>query len=225
MTSFKLIVPSGQPGEWHRLDCLNWEAGWPYKPLVEFRLWHSEGSGATGEPTLHLEYRVEEQSVRAMETRDGHDVYKDSCVEFFFQPLPDDPHYYNFEFNAIGTMVCSWRTGRLDPEDAPAEVLASVKREAGKTRCGRMVFAPSVEGSRVGFEEKPSKGPWMLRADIPVSALWRSGLRSFSGLRARGNFYKCGDALKVPHFVTFAPIDTVKPDYHRPEFFTELEFE
>ena len=199
-----LKVPFGQPGEWHRLDCLNWEAGWPYKPLVEFRLWH------TGD-VLHLEYRVDEQAVRAVETRDGHDVYQDSCVEFFFQPLPDDPHYYNFEFNAIGTMVCSWRTGRMDPEDAPAEVLASVKRETSLK-------------SHVGFEERPADGPWSLRADIPVEALWRSGIRSFSGLRARGNFYKCGDALKVPHFVTFAPIDTARPDYHRPEFFTELEF-
>ena len=213
----KLVVPFGQPGEWQRLDCLNWPAEWPYKPLVEFRLWHSGD-------VLHLEYKVEEQGIRAVETSDGHDVYMDSCVEFFFQPHPEDPHYYNFEFNAIGTMVCSWRTGRNDPEHAPAKVLASVKREVGKTRCGRLVFAPSVEGSRVGFNEKPAKGPWVLRADIPASALWHSGLESFSGLKARGNFYKCGDGLKVPHFVTFAPIDTPKPDYHRPEFFTELEF-
>lgn len=200
-----LKVPFGKPGDWHRLDCLNWEAGWPYKPLVEFRIWH------TGN-VLHLEYRVDEQSVRAVETSDGHDVHRDSCVEFFFQPLMDDPHYYNFEFNAVGTMVLSWRTGRFDPEHASAEVLASVKRET------------SIK-SRAGFEERPATGPWALRADIPVEALWRSGIRSFSGLHARGNFYKCGDALKVPHFVTFAPIDTAKPDYHRPEFFTDLEFE
>ena len=209
-----LKVPFGKPGEWHRLDCLNWEAGWPYKPLVEFRLWH------TGD-VLHLEYRVDEQTVRAVETSDGHDVYKDSCVEFFFQPLTDDPHYYNFEFNAAGTMVCSWRTGRMDPEDAPAEVLASVKREVA---LDGGAFASSQEGNRVGFEERPASGPWSLRAEIPVEALWRSGIRSFAGLRARGNFYKCGDGLKVPHFVTFAPIDTATPDYHRPEFFTELEF-
>ena len=206
----KLIVPKGRPSEAHKLDCLNWPAEWPYKPEVEFRIWHSGD-------VLHLEYKVCEQGIRAVETRDGHDVYMDSCVEFFFQPRPEDPHYYNFEFNAIGTMVLSWRTGRLDPEHAPADVLASVRREA----CGK----PSVEGSRKGFEEKASEGPWTLHADIPAKALWRSGLDSFDGLRARGNFYKCGDGLAVPHFVTFAPISTPKPDYHRPEFFTELEFE
>ena len=210
-----LKVPLGQPGPWHSLEFLNWEAGWPYKPEVAFRIWHS-GS------VLHLEYKVKEQSIRAVETHDGSDVYKDSCVEFFFQPLPDDPHYYNFEFNAAGTMVLSWRTGRMDPEHASPEVLASVKREVAIEDAA---FVPSVEGGRVGFEERPAKGPWALRADIPVEALWRSGIRSFSGLRARANFYKCGDALKVPHFVTFAPIDTAKPDYHRPEFFTDLDFE
>ena len=210
-----LKVPSGAPSEVHKLDCLNWPEAWPYKPSVGFRIWH------TGD-VLHLEYTVDEQSVRALEGRDGHDVYMDSCVEFFFQPDPADPHYYNFEFNAAGTMVVSWRTGRNDPEDAPAEVLASVKRFVGKTD-GALV--PSVEGSRATFAEKPAEGAWKLRADIPAAALWRSGLRSFAGLHARGNFYKCGDGLAVPHFITFAPIDTPKPDYHRPEFFTEIVFE
>ena len=165
-----LKVPFGQPGPWHRLEFLNWEAGWPYKPEVAFRIWHSGD-------VLHLEYKVDEQSVRAVETHDGNDVYKDSCVEFFFQPLTDDPHYYNFEFNAAGTMVVSWRTGRMDPEHASPEVLASVKRavaldaEPVPEPVEGPAFAPSVEGSRVGFEERPAKGPWALKADIPVSAL------------------------------------------------------
>lgn len=209
-----LKVPSGSPSEVHGLDCLNWPEAWPYKPSVEFRIWHTSD-------VLHLEYSVDERSVRALEARDGHDVYMDSCVEFFFQPDTADPHYYNFEFNAAGTMVVSWRTGRNDPEDAPAEVLASVKRFVGKA--GALV--PSVEGGRTIFDERPSDGPWTLRADIPASALWRSGIVSFDGLHARGNFYKCGDGLTVPHFVTFAPIATPKPDYHRPEFFIPLEFE
>jgi hypothetical protein len=53
----------------------------------------------------------------------------------------------------------------------------------------------------------------------------KDGKPSLSGLRAKANFYKCGDGLTVPHFVTWAPISTEKPDYHRPEFFDWLEFE
>ena len=41
----------------------------------------------------------------------------------------------------------------------------------------------------------------------------------------KGNFYKCGDHLSVPHFLSFAPIGVPKPDFHRPEFFCTLEFE
>ncbi len=39
------------------------------------------------------------------------------------------------------------------------------------------------------------------------------------------NVYKCGDALKTPHFVSLYPIETPSPDFHRPEFFRELSFE
>ena len=68
-------------------------------------------------------------------------------------------------------------------------------------------------------------GPWGLDLLIPAAALWHNPGLDFKGLHARGNFYKCGDGLKVPHYVTWAPIATEKPDYHRPEFFGELFFE
>ena len=44
------------------------------------------------------------------------------------------------------------------------------------------------------------------------------------GKTFRANFYKCGDMLSVPHYVTWNPVGTPKPDYHRPEYFGELKF-
>ena len=198
-----LKVPFGRLSEPQRLDCLNWPA-WPYKPSVEFRIGHD----ADG---IHLEYTVDEKGIRALQGIPGGYVYEDSCVEFFFQPSADDPHYYNFEWNAIGVMYLAWRTGRQDPENAPAEVLAAVKTKAS---CGSVPFA-----------ERPAKGPWTLKVDIPLKALWHNNLKSLHGVRAKANFYKCGDGLSEPHFVTWAPISTEKPDYHRPEYFDWLEFE
>ena len=197
-----LKVPFGRLSEPQRLDCLNWPA-WPYKPSVEFRI-------GLFEDGLRLEWKVDEQSIRALQGVPGGEVYEDSCVEFFFQPSPGDPHYYNFEWNAIGNLCVSWRTGRFDPEPAPAAVYELVKAEAS---CGSVPFA-----------EKPADSPWTLKVYIPVEALWKSGLESLRGLQGRANFYKCGDGLTVPHFVTWAPIATEKPDYHRPEFFGELIF-
>ncbi len=187
-----------------KLDCLNWPESFSYKPEVSFSAWH-DGK------TLHLRYEVSEKSVRAEEGTPGNFVYKDSCVEFFIKPSEADPHYYNFEWNAIGTLYLAYRTCRQDPEKAPAEILSKVK-------------AVSSLG-RSTFPERPAEGPWTLDIEIPVEALWHSGLKTWAGIKGRANFYKCGDGLSVPHYVTWAPIETANPDYHRPEFFAPVEFE
>lgn len=147
-----------------------------------------------------------------------------TCVEFFFQPRLDDPHYYNFEWNAIGTLNLSWRTGRADPEPAPEQVLAMVRAESSiGTGCACRYPEPFRKPEP--FAERPADGPWSLLVKIPAKALWRSNLKSFDQLESRANFFKCGDALAVPHYVTWAPINTPSPDYHRPEFFAPVEFE
>ena len=203
MEKQKLTVPSGRLSEAQRLDCINWP-DWPYKPDVEFRI----GYDCSG---IMLEWKVVEQSVRAMQSTPGGEVYKDSCVEFFFQPDPADPHYYNFEWNAAGVMYLAWRTGRHDPEYAPAEVLGGVSANAS--------LGPAP------FSEKAAEGPWTLKLHIPMKTLWHSDIKDLHGLNARANFYKCGDGLKVPHFVSWAPVGTPVPDYHRPEYFAEIVFE
>ncbi|MDE6137165.1 MAG: hypothetical protein K2F97_06800, partial [Muribaculaceae bacterium] len=38
----------------------------------------------------------------------------------------------------------------------------------------------------------------------------------------RGNFYKCASATSQPHYLSWNPIDTPEPDFHRPEFFGKL---
>jgi hypothetical protein len=78
---------------------------------------------------------------------------------------------------------------------------------------------PSLGTEPFGLREEPTA--WELALVIPASTF---GLETFSGLHARGNFYKCGDRLPVPHYVSWAPIATPKPDFHRPEYFDELFF-
>ena len=38
----------------------------------------------------------------------------------------------------------------------------------------------------------------------------------------RANFYKCGDKTAHPHFLSWNPVGTPSPDFHRPDFFGEL---
>ena len=40
--------------------------------------------------------------------------------------------------------------------------------------------------------------------------------------KLRANFYKCGDKTAHPHFLSWNPVGTPSPDFHRPEFFGEL---
>jgi len=180
------------------LENVNWPDKYPYKPKVSVRC------SIEGE-MLHLRYEVTEQSVKAEEGISGNEVYKDSCVEFFIKPLSNDPHYYNFEWNAIGTLDLAYRTDRYDSEKAPKAVLDGV-------------IARSSLGN-TPFKEIMKETSWTLDIDIPTSALWRSDIKSWKGLEISCNFFKCGDGLTVPHFLSWAPIKTENPDFHRPEFF------
>ena len=42
--------------------------------------------------------------------------------------------------------------------------------------------------------------------------------------KLRGNIYKCGDRTAHPHYLSWAPIGTPSPDFHRPEYFGEVLF-
>ena len=46
-----------------------------------------------------------------------------------------------------------------------------------------------------------------------------------NGKTARANFYKCGDDMAVPHYISWNPIGCPRPDFHRPEYFGTLKFE
>lgn len=45
------------------------------------------------------------------------------------------------------------------------------------------------------------------------------------GKTMKGNFYKCGDKLQTPHFLSWSPIGLERPMFHCPAFFGTLSFE
>lgn len=125
---------------------------------------------------------------------------------FFVQP-EGSKGYWNFEFNCIGTIKASHRESRntavtplSDSDIASIAVLPS---------CGRRPFR-EVEGLFT----------WDILAAIPLSLL---GLK-YEGkpLELRGNFYKCASGTSQPHFLSWSPISTPAPDFHRPEYFGKI---
>ena len=182
-----------------RIGCLNWPEAFPYRPEAEFDLCHDGGE-------LHLRFRVKEDAVRAVCAADREHAWEDSCVEFFFDPHGDGT-YYNLECTCIGKLYLCRGEGRHGREFLPEAAYAAIRR-----RC-------SLGTEPFGLREAPTA--WEVELDVPASVF---GLQTFSGLHARGNFYKCGDRLPVPHYLTWAPITTPKPDFHRPEYFDTLIF-
>ncbi len=156
---------------------------------------------------LHIHYMVDEAAVVARCTADGQHVWEDSCVEFFFDP-EGKGEYYNLECSCTGWIYLCKGTGRCGRIPLDDTALKSIKR-----RCTLPQEAFGVLGERT---------QWELWLDVPASVF---GLESFEGLRARGNFYKCADASPFRHYLSYAPIATPKPDFHRPEFFETILFD
>ncbi|GET25175.1 carbohydrate-binding family 9-like protein [Prolixibacter sp. NT017] len=175
-----------------QLQQINWQE-FPHKPEVDVYLGHSGHS-------LFLHYVVRKDYVRAVNRNDQEPVYEDSCVEFFLQ---ENENYRNFEFNALGVCLSAVGAERKSRRRLQTEELALIRRNA------------SLHPDALPPEDVLSD--WNLTVEIPFSMIGLERGKSF-----RGNFYKCGDETLIPHFVSWAPIKELKPDFHRPEFFAEL---
>lgn len=74
------------------------------------------------------------------------------------------------------------------------------------------------------FPEKKGDFNWHLIAGIPFKLLDLED--SYYPARAVwANFYKCGNKLTSPHYLSYRKIETSSPDFHRPEYFAEMELE
>ncbi|MDD4102832.1 MAG: carbohydrate-binding family 9-like protein, partial [Kiritimatiellae bacterium] len=132
----------------------------------------------------------------------------DSCVEFFVSF--DRVNFYNLEVNCIGTAHLGY----------------------GPSRHGRKFVLPELM-NRIGihsslgdkpFEEKSGGFDWHITLKVPLEVFMFDGLTNLSGMVAAANLYKIGDALAVPHYLSWMPVLTPKPDYHSPEFFGSVRF-
>lgn len=184
------------------INTVNWE-DFPYRPEVEFRAAHTSDA-------ILLHYKVKENAVRAIARHDNEPVWEDACVEFFSIPGTDGV-YYNLECNCTGTLLVGAGTGRDNRRHAPQEVLDKIQRWAS---LGRGVF-----------RERTGECNWEVALIIPYSAFFLHSITSLDGKQIRANFYKCGDGLQTPHFLSWNPIGLEKPDFHCPNFFGTLNME
>ncbi|MGC3979235.1 MAG: carbohydrate-binding family 9-like protein [Paludibacteraceae bacterium] len=184
------------------VECVNWSELYPYRPITYFFVGRSKDA-------FFVKYSVKGTMLKAVYTEDYSPVYEDSCVEFFCM-LEQADTYMNFEFNSIGTCDAARRKGRSkDVKRISVEEIKTIER------------FPSI-GTKA-FKEMEGMFEWELTVKIPFKLMGLDGNRLPEKILA--NFYKCADDTDSMHYVTWAPIKTEKPDFHRPEFFGELYFD
>lgn len=168
----------------------------PYNPDVQFVASYSYDC-------IFLKYYVNEKNIRAENKAINSSVWEDSCVEFFISF--DDTGYYNFEFNCIGTALVGFGKEKINRHLLPADLIGEIK------------LHHSLLKTEKGFH-------WELTVAIPSHIFICHPPLILQGKKARANFYKCGDLLPEPHFVSWTNIESAEPNFHLPEFFGTLTF-
>ena len=193
------LEESGREGT---IDEINWPNRFPYKPITLFYIGRSESN-------LFIKFNVRGSMLRAIFSVDQEPVNEDSCVEFFCK-MPGNDKYINFEFNCIGTCKASKRLARNK------EVVPLSKEEMNMIK-----RFPSL--GRRAFTEMEGMFEWDLTVSIPLRIMEIHPEKLPEKLLV--NFYKCADGTNSPHYLSWNPVKTENPDFHRPEFFGELIFD
>ena len=171
---------------------------------VSWRAFPGEGVAAEaailhGSRYIALAFSVSEPEIRAEVLEDQGPVYQDSCVEWF---VSAGQGYWNFEANPRGVCLHYYGSDRNNRQPASPESMRSILR----------------------FPARAEVGSWKLLFGIPKSLFPAASFDADSGCTWSCNFYKCGDRLKNPHYLSWNRILTAAPDFHRPEFFRSIEF-
>ncbi len=180
-----------------------------HHPRTRVRLVHDSAA-------IHGIFQVEDRYVRCIRTEYFDEVWKDSCVEFFAQPL-EGRGYLNFEFNCGGAFLCSHIR---DPERVPGGFKDFTRVPPGIGRAIR------VAGSLPRRVDPEIRTPlvWSLRFVIPLTVFEHclGPLGPLAGQTWRGNFYKCAEEVSHPHWAAWSAVDRF--DFHRPACFGWLRF-
>lgn len=189
------------------------EAEGAYYPISSFYILHQ----AENLYILLLTQGEYEKEPRAeVEIAQG-PVHQDSCLEFFLAPYVDSDLYFNFEVNPKGYYKIAVGGSRKDryqlqPEDLSDFIIQGLKPD------------------QVCLEDESANYDWGVFLKIPLKSLDKIAknlMPKATNLTRdpdimRMNVYKCGDLTEVPHFACWSNVQNATPDFHRSEFFGEI---
>lgn len=184
----------------HAINQVPWSV-YPYKPKVLFAIAYTKDS-------VLLKYFVQEKWLRVSCYSTNSPVHLDSCVEFFIS-FDDEEAYYNLEFNCVGTCYAAFGRSRTERELLPDALIAKIRR---------LAEVESVEDGTQKYVQ------WRLTLVVPLEVFMYHEIHQLKDRACNVNFYKCGDALPEPHFLSWKNITAESPDFHLPAYFGQLQF-
>ncbi len=185
--------------------------GSDHKPLTQARVLHDGHA-------LAVIFRVDDRHVVARNTEYQSPTHKDSCVEFFVRPRPESG-YFNFEFNAIGTLLLWYIEKPRGPDGVFGKYVEVPKEAASSIQVHTSLRGPVLS-------ELPGPTVWTVSYRIPLAFFeqFTGPLGAVAGQSWRANFYKCADDSSHPHWGYWADIGE-RLDFHQPDRFGEIRFE
>ena len=197
MREYTIVKTQGQP-DWSAVPALDVDCLLWSEPVpiqVSARLCYDEKA-------LYVRMRAVEPHIRAENTQPLQQPCEDSCLEFFFCPDPEDSRYFNIELNPNGLIYLGFGRGthdlvRLFPGDQPI----------------------------VPLPERTEDG-WQVTYEIPHEFVRRffPDFQPVCGGTIRANCFKCGDLTVQPHFLSWNPVCSETPQFHRPQDFGLMRF-
>ncbi|VTP98522.1 carbohydrate-binding family 9-like protein [Sphingobacterium daejeonense] len=183
--------------DWNAIDEAPWKEEFPYTPQAKFQIAYDQNG-------IYLHYDIDEEFVKGEFIRPNENIWEDSCVEFFVS-FDGRKTYYNLEFNVLGTGLIGYGTAekssrnRLSAEEIlTVDAISQIKTVNGRKNWKQILIIPF--------------------------ALFGLTIADIEGKTLAANFYKCGDGLPNPHFLSWNTIENSKPNFHLPEFFGEIIF-
>lgn len=190
----KISIPDWNEAERLELRHTGWLSPVPVRTWAQL-CWDGED--------VFVRMEAEESPVVATLTGKLDAVSDDSCVEFFFAPVPADERYFNFEFNPLGTLCLGFGGKR------PDRVRQIVKNPEELFRAECFVL----------------ESGWGVTWRIPGAFIRRYFPDFRFGGICQGNFFKCGEKTPHPHYLSWMPTTSKQPDFHRRSEFGTLIFE
>ncbi len=200
MKNYTVLPVTGTP-EWEKIpvmpvDCVLWHEDVGIRMIQQL---------CYDADNLYVHQRAWEKEIRATHAGYLQQVCEDSCMEFFFAPQEGDERYFNVEINPNGCVHLGFGLGRKN----------SVQ------------VVPKKMEEQLAVRSERTEGGWELYYQIPLSLvqIFFPGFHWEKGTRIQANAFKCGDCTVHPHFLSWNPVTSETPDFHRHCDFGVLEFD